>query len=483
MSKIIFYDSNYPPSSPFGGQFPKLILVKDGWNDYGFYVLYNLTLLKSSLEQINIGDVKILQRNNDSTIIPKEFNELNNDFCSLGQSLEYYERLKEFFPEDYLDILNSLNDVAMNSDIALSFKGDSGFNSGLLRFGAAEKAYNEARLLLIENRKLVNDDLEFRYSVKVEGADSEHAVDIDFKKSDFLPFRINVLIGKNGTGKTQYLGSMVNSISGVKYKDGFSPYKPLFNKVISISYSLFDDFPKPAETTVFSYKYIGLRTNNEEIVSDERLGEKLKKALLKIIEKDEKQIRWFNSVNKIINLSNLGLSAFEDLSEEWIENLSYVNAKRLSSGQSIILFILTELIANIEDGSLILFDEPETHLHPSAISELTNVFYSILEGYNSYAIVSTHSPIIIQDIPSKYITIFDRVGNSPIIRKLPLESFGENISTLTNNIFETRNVKELYKEFLDKISDNNLFDEYENFKNSLSLNAQLYLEAIKKSDF
>ena len=273
---------------------------------------------------------------------------------------------------------------------------------------------------------------------------------------------------------------MVNSISGVKYQSSFSPYNPLFRKVIAISYSLFDDFPKPEETTVFSYKYIGIRSKDEEIVSDEKLGEKLRKSLFIILKEDRSHL-WFGWVSKIIQLENLGINYSVDLTETWIENLSYKNAKRLSSGQSIILFILTELIANILDESLILFDEPETHLHPSAIGQLIIVFHQILSYYNSYAIISTHSPIIIQDIPSKYITIFDRTGDSPIIRKLPLESFGENISTLTSRVFNTLEVKELYKMFLEKLSNQSIEDIESLFENELSINAQLYLAALQKN--
>ncbi len=53
--------------------------------------------------------------------------------------------------------------------------------------------------------------------------------------------------------------------------------------------------------------------------------------------------------------------------------------------------------------------------------------------------------IEIQDVPSKYITVFERLDNLPIIKKLPIESFGENLSALTNTVFETNDVQELFK--------------------------------------
>ena len=43
---------------------------------------------------------------------------------------------------------------------------------------------------------------------------------------------------------------------------------------------------------------------------------------------------------------------------------------RLSSGERIMVYLWSQLVAYIRFDTLILFDEPETHLHPNAISEL-----------------------------------------------------------------------------------------------------------------
>lgn len=476
--KTIFYTKGYRSSLSKDVKFPALALVSDNWNDFGYFTLFNLVIFINRYEEEEIGNIKILQKNSDNTVLPSDFTQLNETFCSLGQSLEFYENIKKHFPTNFIEILNALNDISINEQIAEKFQYVDGYTRSLFRFSSAEKAFKEAKMLLFENRKSINEDLAFNYSIKLQGANSEHNVTFDFKSQEKLPFRINVIIGKNGTGKTQLLGSLVNSLSGLKHIESITPYNPLFNKIIAISYSLFDNFPKPPETTVFSYKYIGLRISEEEIISDKMLEDKLKKALLLIIDEDRSEL-WFQIMNSIISLENLGLTNHYSLTKGYIENLSYKETKRLSSGQSITLFIITELIASIKHESLILFDEPETHLHPSAISQLINKFYTILEEFNSYAIVSTHSPIIIQDIPSKYITIFDRQGNSPIIRKLPIESFGENISSLTSKIFETIDVKELYKIYLDKFVYSSQQEIEENFEQSLSVNAQLYLAALK----
>ena len=66
----------------------------------------------------------------------------------------------------------------------------------------------------------------------------------------------------------------------------------------------------------------------------------------------------------------------------------------LSSGQAILAHFVTALMAWIEPNSLILFDEPETHLHPNAVATLFNVFVKILRDNESFAVIATHSPIV-----------------------------------------------------------------------------------------
>ena len=51
----------------------------------------------------------------------------------------------------------------------------------------------------------------------------------------------------------------------------------------------------------------------------------------------------------------------------------------------------------------LLFDEPELHLHQNATANTMRMFYRLLEEFNSYAIIATHSPLIIQEIPSNIL--------------------------------------------------------------------------------
>jgi len=273
------------------------------------------------------------------------------------------------------------------------------------------------------------------------------------------------------------LANMVNTISGVDRHGTFSPAKPLFSNFIAISYSLFDIFPNPPQTNLFSYKYIGLRDPDDEIIDDTKINNKLRNGLRQIREL-KRESEWIAFISQIIDIDYLNI-VDDDITDTIIRKLVASRQIRLSSGQSILLFMLTELIANVRQDSLILFDEPETHLHPSALAQLIKVFYQILKEYKSYAIISTHSPIIVQDIPSTSVRVFDRQGNYPIIRELQIESFGENISKITNTVFETVEIKELYKVYFERLSKTLSTEEIELlFEKGLSVNAQLFLTAL-----
>lgn len=297
----------------------------------------------------------------------------------------------------------------------------------------------------------------------------------DFAQTDTLPYRINILIGKNGTGKTQTLSRLANSLSG--YTDAleagaFVDRRPPVDKVMSISYSAFDCFRKPPEGTdsrsVFSYVYCGIQSE-QGTLSLPQLKENLKRAFLTIKERGRQEI-W----NRVLS---------ELMEAEHQRTLELISAERfnevnLSSGQQILICTITELIANIENESIILFDEPEIHLHPNAIANMVRMFYRLLDEFNSYAIFSTHSPLILQEIPSKYIQILDRVDNSLNVRKPDIECFGNNISEIVFDVFDVTSVESNFKSHLRKLSQNKSYNDIlELFDGNLSLNALIFLKS------
>uniref|UniRef100_UPI003075BAFF AAA family ATPase n=2 Tax=Proteus sp. G4380 TaxID=2698851 RepID=UPI003075BAFF len=163
--------------------------------------------------------------------------------------------------------------------------------------------------------------------------------------------------------------------------------------------------------------------------------------------------------------------------------------KKLSSGQAIFLYIMTEIIANIRYDSLIIFDEPETHLPPNAISQLINSIHSLADQFKSYCIIATHSPIIVQGILSKNIFVIKNENKVLSVTHPSLETFGENLSKITDDIFGARDTPQYFrKKIEDQIKIGYSIDDIRKSIQSdgvpLSLNLSILLQnmEIKNND-
>jgi predicted ATPase len=518
---IFFYTTQWRKYSTWMDYLPKdikypcVVLLVDNWDDFGYKTAYQLSYLEGPKKQVFSGSIKILENGKRSTEIPNQFTALGSQFCSLGQTQEFYTNIKDLGTEIYTKILVSINDVVFNPEIGKKFEDVPGFQISLLRFSEAEKAYHEGNSLF--SGKVRSRRFKFEFSTSVAGAGSPHTIDFDFSPDQSELHRVSAIIGKNGTGKTQVLANFAQAMSGLRNNVGsFSPAKPSFSKVIALSYSVFDEFEKPPEgTDTFSYKYCGVKTKNDSLTEEElgkirtliqntSLNQEQFAAMQKAIALFEtgrndterllsphdirEQIQKTLTIVKKRNFDERLLKILETLlgrqlgaNEVWSEtgqvNSDFYNT--LSSGQRILVLILSEVIAHIVEESIILFDEPEIHLHPEALSALARAFHLLLEEFDSYAIIATHSPIVLQEIPSRYVTVFDREGNFPVISKLSVESFGENFTVITEDVFHTSTSRNNYRDHLDKLSKKYSLEEVlEIFDNQLGFNARSFLSAL-----
>ena len=85
--------------------------------------------------------------------------------------------------------------------------------------------------------------------------------------------------------------------------------------------------------------------------------------------------------------------------------------------------------------TLVLLDEPESHLHPPLLSAFIRALSNLLYDRNGVAIVATHSPVVLQEIPRSCISKIQRVGLVTNIKMPDIETFGENVGVLTREVF------------------------------------------------
>lgn len=479
-----FYKSRYAKSAspPAGASYPCVVFFGDDWDDYSHRTLFHLYYFpKADVASKSLGEVKILQSTQQITALPARFTQLDDQqYASLGQDLKYYSALRDLGDSLSSEILSALNDVVQNHELLDSVETTTGFRNSLIRFNEAKLALRHGLEALDGEHRAKN--YRFGYDGQIPGATGPVHTKFNLDASDPVPGRIAAIIGRNGVGKTQFLARLaidlatpqrISQETAQQIENSFDPLRPLFSRVIALSFSAFDRFPRPQKKNI-SYIYCGVRDDGGKL-SRNALEAKHQVFLTRIREQGRGRT-WERHVASI-----LGVKTSEVSLDSHIKQLTDEATPSLSSGQSILTYFTSAAIAYLKVDSLLLFDEPEIHLHPAAVALLMQVLQSLLEEFDSYAIVATHSPVVIQEVPGRRVIRFDREGNTTSAQELPEETFGENISELTRMVFETVETPSFYKSVLRDLMDSYTFEEVsELFKDRLSLHAAAYLASLEK---
>jgi ABC-type cobalamin/Fe3+-siderophores transport system ATPase subunit len=468
------------------------VLTSNSWDDYGTVCLFTLSFVDVEGDHREIGEVKILScedlaekplKVNPTTVLEGAFPMLGTTFISLGQSESYYENIHSLLSkDDGAELLNSLKDIAWDPKLAWPFEPTSAFRNALLRINEAQQARRFGGSLAVG--LAIERSFSFTYSASIESAEMPTDVDIQFDPTDVLPGRAICIVGRNAVGKTQFLAGLARDlvqtrqVSDMRKQEMESRFgegrRPLFTRVLAVSYSAFDKFSRP-KSERSSYIYCGIRSERGQLSRPE-LVQRYRSNLARIRE-SKREREWQRHMGQV--LGSIDEDLLDKLAVEVDDaSISDDALSLLSSGQSILAHFVTALLAWLEPNSLVLFDEPETHLHPNAVASLVNALTSILDQYDSFAIIATHSPIVLQEIPRKRAIVFEREGNVTTAQPLALESFGESISELTRHVFETSEIPTLYRRVLRRLADSETIGEtMSRFDEGLSMNAQAYLIA------
>ena len=265
-----------------------------------------------------------------------------------------------------------------------------------------------------------------------------------------------------------------------------------FPRVITVTFSPFDSFKLPGsdsrnrrqvikdlERGEGRFCFIGLRdlaaewtsrgtTETHDVGGDEPfLGDRLGKTRLKSIEQLAEE--FIQSLKKIRDKSRQGL--FEDIASDLFAESAFArfqlmpdsaleDARKLfltsSTGHKIALLIVTGLLANLEPYSLVLVDEPETHLHPPLLAALMHALRKILREHEAFAIVATHSPVVVQESLARHVRIVRREGDTNTIAPLTGETFGESIGLISAEVFGLQTDATDFHNILDQLTKGNL---------------------------
>ena len=152
----------------------------------------------------------------------------------------------------------------------------------------------------------------------------------------------------------------------------------------------------------------------------------------------------------------------------------------MSSGHASVLLIITQLVAKVEEKTLVLFDEPESHLHPPLLSAFVRALSDLLDNRNGIAIIATHSPVVLQEIPKSCVWKIERTRKITNSFRPNIETFGENVGVLTREVFGLEVIKSGFHKLLtEEVATGRSYDEIvSKFNNQIGTEAKILLKTL-----
>lgn len=452
---------------PSGSERGVVLLSSGNWDDYSFKTSFSVTLVDLQGRKIDLGTVKIgyvgQPKGWTREKLPQTFVNLPEGWFSLGQDVEYYKNaVGQLSPNNRSLILRALRDVVADESVLVSAQNEMVFKDSLMRGVSMSAIHGQFRRVLNGEVELTN----FHFSYAQEGDERHAAVELDFRveASSRPSTNIHVLIGRNGVGKTTLLNNMVGALLGLVrqgqpaqsfYEHGvFNSKLPLskeyFSSVVSVSFSAFDPFLPPEDrsdrTAGPAYFYIGMKNARFGHGADKKLPPKTDADLVNdfvasfrsCLSQPAKRDRWHKAIKRLEsdpNFEEMDLGRLLSMEDKDAIKAAGSMAGRMSSGHSIVLLTITKLVDTVEEKTLVLLDEPESHLHPPLLSAFTRTLSELLYSRNGVAIIATHSPVVLQEVPRSCVWKLTRFRAEGRSDRPERETFGENVGILTREIF------------------------------------------------
>lgn len=443
---------NYPE-----GTKNKVILTWDEWNDYSYYTAFGIIYIDENGEQQNIGGIRIAYYGQETGSENKkleqgdEFETLGNEYFSLGTDDNYYDNLNKLGEERRDKILTGLKDIAKSNEIFDKAINEEVTKISLLRDISVKTVVGQFRKIANGGSRLTDYHFQFTLPLVVKEF-PQMCMTFNVLAESSPPTNIQVIIGRNGVGKTYLINNMVNSLLTLDEQYGKFEFTNIkeelsFANIVCITFSAFDDFKlnqiKPKKDTTIEYHYIGLKETIKEdanIVTKTKDPQSLKIEFIESLNGcivSFKISRWYNAILALETDPMFKEERITQLAENLIDWKEKANAifDRLSSGHKIILLTITRLVETLQEKSLVFIDEPESHLHPPLLSSFIRSLSGLLINRNAVCIIATHSPVILQEVPSSCVWKLRRNGAFAIAERLEIQSFGENVGVLTNEVF------------------------------------------------
>lgn len=472
---------------------PNSILIvpdRDKWNDFKLrtrveiHVTYG-DLKKPYVTYGHIGFISSMEASPDGVDqlnqIVEELGELvvpadNKHFFTMLPTMEAYRDVVRHFSLDGAEaVLMAVRDLVVMNELKPSSNWieaaiqTKAFSKSFIRDSEAYFAYKNASSVLrgleLEELGRLSQALAIRF--QLAGCVGPHALSFNFDHSSALPKRIAVLIGKNGVGKSQALLRIARAaLNGTpELTDGETGGRPLISRMLAFAPSNEAGSVFPVEKRKMPriwYKRFSMSrarsAKRGDGISD--LIIQIARSFQSIREKSRWEIfldaiKGINAHEQLCLVTRDPLNPYLKLNEllrtneeRRLERFASVDLRRepvrvvgtagypLSSGEISFLKFAAQGSLHIENGSLLLLDEPETHLHPNFISGFISLLEHLLAMTGSSAIIATHSAYIVREVFREQVTVLRFDENNMVKSERPrLRTFGSDVGAISYFVF------------------------------------------------
>lgn len=483
-----------------------IIPSSDGWNDFGERILIEIVIQPKnspdfSNERLELHGFFGFLEKHDNKFDTMHLRELVNreqraipaekvpDYFTMLPDMESYRRIiRQLGPDETRIVLHAMNDMVEAEDRPIgrpwlrTARESQIFLSAFLRQSESYFTWKNAAPILrgvgFEELDRISEGVRVQFHL----AGRPNAHDLKFRFShggDVLPSRFAIVIGKNGVGKSQTLAQIVDAaLLGKPNLTALDGDRPVFNRILGFypSASTSSVFPserrKHARVWYRRFSMVSGRTRHStsdliiqlarstEGIAGKSRYEIFQKSISVIEGCEELVLRKRASEHGSVSVFGLNRGG----EQETLERYSSINIRAepvrmiegktypLSSGELSFLRFAALTGLYVENGTLLLFDEPETHLHPNFISQFVALLDSLLEQTGSAAILATHSVYFVREAMEDQVTVLRSSSDRVISAETPiLKTFGADVGAISYFVFGEDRPSRLAQEVETKI--------------------------------